>query len=79
MEVHRPPVDFDLLITVGSQDGICKSFEMMIEEGDAVVVEEFIFPGILGVINPYKPDYIVVKSDSEGMCPIRFKFDNIDR
>ncbi len=30
-----------------SQDGICKSFEMMIEPGDAIVVEEFIFAGIL--------------------------------
>jgi kynurenine/2-aminoadipate aminotransferase len=59
------------LVTVGSQDAICKSFETMIEPGDAVVVEEFIFAGILGVINPYKPEYIIVHADSDGMCPVR--------
>lgn len=71
MEVHKPQVDFDLLVTVGSQDGICKSFEMLLEPGDAVVVEDFIFAGILGVISPYNPEYIKVQADADGMCPVR--------
>ena len=31
-----------------------------------VVAEEYIYSGTIGILTPYKPDYVVVKSDSEG-------------
>ena len=39
------------------------------EPGSPVIVEEFIYAGTLTILNPYCPQYLVVKSDSEGMVP----------
>ena len=57
------------MVTTGSQDGLCKSFEMSLEPGDPVVVEEFIYPGTLSALHPYCPKYLAVKSDEKGMVP----------
>ena len=34
--MHKPQVETDLVVTSGSQDGLCKAIEMMMEEGDPV-------------------------------------------
>ena len=68
--VHNPPYkDTGLVVTTGSQDGLCKSFEMCLEPNDPVVVEEFIYPGTLSALNPYSPKYMAIKSDGLGMVP----------
>jgi len=68
-QIHRPPTQTDLVVTSGSQDGLCKAIEMLMEPGSPVVVEEFIYAGTLTILNPYCPKFLVVKSDSEGMIP----------
>jgi hypothetical protein len=34
--MHKPQVETDLIVTSGSQDGLSKAIEMLMEEGDAV-------------------------------------------
>jgi len=72
-EVHNPTTSVwdntDMVITSGSQDGLCKTFEMFMNNGASVLVEEFVYSGTLSIINPYQPKYHVIKSDQNGMDP----------
>lgn len=66
-EVHRPPLTTDLIVTCGSQDGLCKALEMLLTPGAPVVVEDFIYAGTLAIMEPYKPKYITVEGDHQGI------------
>lgn len=72
-EVHRPPCPVELMVTNGSQDGLCKAFEMSLDEGDPVALEDFIYPGVLSLLNPFNPNYVPVQSDGQGMIPSSLK------
>jgi len=71
--VHRPAAavwdNTDIVVTSGSQDGLCKTLEMMISQGSSVVVEDFVYSGTLSIMTPYQPRYHVVQSDQLGMRP----------
>ncbi|XP_060578972.1 kynurenine/alpha-aminoadipate aminotransferase, mitochondrial-like [Ruditapes philippinarum] len=70
--VHKPPcsgVNWDLLITNGSQDGICKSFDAMVSPGDKVLVETPSYPGTLAAVKPMDCELIPIKSDKNGLDP----------
>ena len=73
LEVHKPPKETwdntDIVVTNGSQDGLCKALEMLMNVGSTVLVEEYVYSGTLSIINPYEPRYQVVKCDMEGMRP----------
>jgi kynurenine/2-aminoadipate aminotransferase len=75
--VHRPHEatwnNSELLVTSGSQDGLCKALEMILNEGDSIVVEDYIYSGTLAIMNPYKPNYVVVSSDKDGMRPDKLR------
>ena len=77
IDVHNPPEamwgNSELLITSGSQDGLCRAFEMLLNEGDSVIVEDYIYSGTLAIMNPYKPKYLVVHSDQDGMRPDKLR------
>uniref|UniRef100_T1JA88 Kynurenine/alpha-aminoadipate aminotransferase, mitochondrial n=1 Tax=Strigamia maritima TaxID=126957 RepID=T1JA88_STRMM len=68
---HNPPnfEQFDVLVTTGGQDGLCKIFEMMLNPGDYVIIQEPAYPGTLGILNPYKPNYLVLEGDANGINP----------
>ncbi|KAK7067538.1 hypothetical protein SK128_028277 [Halocaridina rubra] len=74
-KLHAPPrwSESDLIVTAGSQDGLCKALEMMIDPGDYIVTQEPCYTGTLSILNPYKPKYIPVKGDHEGMDPYALK------
>jgi len=71
--VHQPHPgvwdNSDIVITSGSQDGLCKAFEMMMSQGSGVIVEDFVYSGTLSILNPYQPTYHVIQSDNHGMRP----------
>jgi len=73
MSMHSPSADIwpdtEVLVTAGSQDGLCKCLEVLLDQGSTVLMEEFVYSGTLSIINPYKPQYKVVKSDNEGIIP----------
>jgi len=72
-EVHTPHQgvwsNTELVVTSGSQDGLCKAFEMIMETGSSVLVEDFVYSGTLSIMNPYRPVYHVIQSDSQGLVP----------
>lgn len=45
--IHNPPnwQNYEVLMTNGSQDGISKSLEMIVEEGDTVLVQNPLYTG----------------------------------
>jgi len=73
LAVHLPPTttwdNTDIVVTNGSQDGLCKALEMLLNIGSSVLIEEYVYSGTLSIINPYNPKYFVVESDKEGMKP----------
>lgn len=71
---HSPPnpagvESWDLLVTNGSQDGICKSFEAMVSPGDKVLIEVPSYPGTLAALKPMDCELIPVQSDKNGLDP----------
>ncbi|KAL4236869.1 hypothetical protein ACF0H5_005254 [Mactra antiquata] len=67
---HKPLYsDWDLLVTNGSQDAICKCFEAMVTPGDKVLIETPSYPGTLAIVKPMDCDLIPVKSDKNGLDP----------
>ena len=58
---------------LGIDLGTTNSVAAVIDAGDPVVVEEFIYPGTLSALHPYSPKYLAVKSEANvAVCqPIR--------
>ncbi|XP_046652485.1 kynurenine/alpha-aminoadipate aminotransferase, mitochondrial-like [Daphnia pulicaria] len=70
-KLHSPPcwADTEVVITSGSQDGLCKAFEMMLNVNDHVIIQEPVYAGTLAIVNPFKPKYIPVQCDANGLIP----------
>lgn len=51
-KLHNPPcwTDTEVIITNGSQDGLCKAFEMMVNLNDHVIVQEPVYAGTLAIV-----------------------------
>ncbi|KAG0722294.1 Kynurenine/alpha-aminoadipate aminotransferase, mitochondrial [Chionoecetes opilio] len=51
-QIHAPPrwADMDLIVTAGSQDGLCKALEMMVSPGDYIVTQEPCYTGTLSIV-----------------------------
>ncbi|XP_075840673.1 kynurenine/alpha-aminoadipate aminotransferase, mitochondrial [Microtus pennsylvanicus] len=77
IKLHNPPTvhypsnqgQMDLCITSGCQDGLCKAFEMLINPGDTILVNEPLFPGTLYAMKPLGGNIINVPSDEHGIIP----------
>ncbi|XP_051025913.1 kynurenine/alpha-aminoadipate aminotransferase, mitochondrial [Acomys russatus] len=69
--VHYPPNEgqMDICITSGCQDGLCKTFEMLISPGDTVLLNEPLYPGTLCAMKPLGGNMINVPSDEHGIIP----------
>ncbi|KAI5167819.1 kynurenine/alpha-aminoadipate aminotransferase, mitochondrial isoform X1 [Manis pentadactyla] len=77
VKLHNPPSihypasqgQMDLCVTSGSQDGLCKVFEMIIDPGDNVLLSEPVYSGILQILKPLGCNIISVSSDEHGIIP----------
>ncbi|KAI5943361.1 Kynurenine/alpha-aminoadipate aminotransferase, mitochondrial [Manis javanica] len=77
VKLHNPPSihypasqgQMDLCVTSGSQDGLCKVFEMIINPGDNVLLSEPVYSGILQILKPLGCNIINVSSDEHGIIP----------
>jgi len=76
MMIHAPPLwsnqhltEFDVIVTAGSQDGLCKAMEMMLSKGDKVLMDSPAYPGTLAILRPLGANILAVKSDQDGMIP----------
>lgn len=77
IKLHNPPTinypptqgQMDICITSGCQDGLCKAFEMLINPGDSILVNEPLFSGTLYAMLPLGGNIINVPSDEHGIIP----------
>ena len=53
IQVHSPPhSEFDICIGNGSQDVLTKAFEMLIQQGDSILIESPAYSGSLAFLKP---------------------------
>ena len=58
----------DILITNGSQQALDLIARILLDPGDAVLVEKPTYLGALQAFNQYQPRYTLVSMDDDGMC-----------
>ncbi|KAK2712124.1 hypothetical protein QYM36_010975 [Artemia franciscana] len=73
--LHEPPstTDWEIVVTNGSQDGLCKAMEMLVDHGDYVLLEEPCYAGTLSILHPYKPKWLPLSGDKDGLIPSSLK------
>lgn len=59
--------DWDVLLDVGATDAMTKVCNMMLNEGDSVLVEEWTYPGAMNAYLPYDVNVVGLKMDAEGI------------
>nr|XP_039259967.1 kynurenine/alpha-aminoadipate aminotransferase, mitochondrial-like [Styela clava] len=77
---HEPPlmnkhseVEFDLYVSVGSQDGLAQTLDMLLSPGDNILIDDPVFSGTLGFLKPLPIHLIPVETDEFGMKACRLK------
>ncbi|XP_023138536.2 kynurenine/alpha-aminoadipate aminotransferase, mitochondrial isoform X1 [Amphiprion ocellaris] len=79
--LHNPPTasyspekgQMDMCVTTGSQEGLCKVFEMLVNPGDNVLLDAPTYSGTLTALRPLGCNLINVPSDQHGMIPAALK------
>lgn len=62
-------------MTNGSQDGLSKAFDMLLEDGDSVLVEDPTYSGSLASIKPHNDAILVeMPTDANGIIPERLAY-----
>lgn len=61
LKIHQPPCweNCELLVTNGSQDGLSKSIEMCIQEGDPVLMPNPLYAGIESIVRILNNQYLI--------------------
>ncbi|KAJ3189522.1 hypothetical protein HDU85_003153 [Gaertneriomyces sp. JEL0708] len=73
--VHQPPcADFDVCLGNGSQDVLTRAFDMLLAEGDSLLIESPAYVGSLAFLRPLGCKFVEVPTDAEGLNP-----DELDR
>ncbi|KAJ3337805.1 hypothetical protein HDU93_000480 [Gonapodya sp. JEL0774] len=70
--LHKPPladIEWDICVTTGSQDGLSKAFEMLLEPGDPVLMETPAYSGVLSILRPMGVQFVECPADSDGLNP----------
>lgn len=81
VKLHNPPTihypssqgQMDICVTAGSQEGLCKVFEMIINRGDNILLNEPAYSGTLQALLPLGCNIINVASDGYGIIPDSLK------
>jgi len=69
---HNPSLqanDWSLMVTNGSQDGICKAMEALVSEGDYILVEKPSYAGAIEILRGLNAKFIEVPTDQNGLIP----------
>ncbi|XP_033208130.1 kynurenine/alpha-aminoadipate aminotransferase, mitochondrial-like [Belonocnema kinseyi] len=67
---HNPKFEnWDVHFTSGSQDGISKMFDMLIDVRDPVMVQIPTYSATLGALLPLLPEFIGIEQDQDGIIP----------
>jgi aromatic amino acid aminotransferase I len=69
-KVYSPAyADWDVLLNVGATDGWAKICGMLLEKGDAILVEEWTYPGAENAFLPLDIEMVALKIDGQGILP----------
>ncbi|XP_053716611.1 kynurenine/alpha-aminoadipate aminotransferase, mitochondrial isoform X2 [Synchiropus splendidus] len=79
--LHSPPTaayqpeegGMDMCVTTGSQEGLCKVFEMLVGPGDNVLLDTPTYAGTLAALQPLGCNLINIPSDQYGIIPAALK------
>ncbi|XP_007238465.3 kynurenine/alpha-aminoadipate aminotransferase, mitochondrial isoform X1 [Astyanax mexicanus] len=79
--LHEPPTinftpergQLEMCVTTGSQEGLCKVFEMLVNPGDNVLLDAPTYSGTLAALQPLGCNIVNVPSDQHGMLPDALK------
>uniref|UniRef100_A0AAX7SJP8 Kynurenine/alpha-aminoadipate aminotransferase, mitochondrial n=1 Tax=Astatotilapia calliptera TaxID=8154 RepID=A0AAX7SJP8_ASTCA len=79
--LHNPPTasyspesgQMEMCVTTGSQEGLCKVFEMLVNPGDNVLLDAPTYSGTLAALHPLGCNLVNVPSDQHGMIPAALK------
>ncbi|XP_050801324.1 kynurenine/alpha-aminoadipate aminotransferase, mitochondrial isoform X4 [Gopherus flavomarginatus] len=79
--LHNPPTanyspdqgQMEICVTTGSQEGLSKVFEMLINPGDNILLDAPTYSGTLGALRPLGCNIINVPSDQYGIIPKALK------
>uniref|UniRef100_A0A8C5MTT9 Kynurenine/alpha-aminoadipate aminotransferase, mitochondrial n=1 Tax=Leptobrachium leishanense TaxID=445787 RepID=A0A8C5MTT9_9ANUR len=79
--LHNPPTltyspekgQMDMCITTGSQEGLAKIFEMLVDPGDNVLLDTPAYSGILAALKPLGCNLIGLPTDQFGIIPQALK------
>ncbi|KAH3767679.1 PLP-dependent transferase [Pelomyxa schiedti] len=68
--LHNPPyAPFNVVVSSGSQDLMCKAFDMLLSEDDYALVESPTYPGAIGAMRPIGCKLVGVPTDDFGLVP----------
>ncbi|RLW09077.1 hypothetical protein DV515_00002706 [Chloebia gouldiae] len=75
--LHDPPTanyspeqgQMEVCVTTGSQEGLCKVFEMLINPGDNILLDAPTYAGTLAALRPLGCNIINIPSDQHGIIP----------
>ncbi|XP_062991408.1 kynurenine/alpha-aminoadipate aminotransferase, mitochondrial-like [Elgaria multicarinata webbii] len=81
LKLHNPPTalcapkksQMKICVTSGSQDGLSKVYDMLINPGDNILLDEPNFTGTLAALRPLGCNIIKVPSDAHGIIPKALK------
>jgi kynurenine/2-aminoadipate aminotransferase len=59
--------DWEICVTNGSQDGLYKSFDLLLDQDDYLLVESPTYSGALASLHPIGVNLVEVKSDGDGI------------
>lgn len=69
-KVYNPAyADWDVLLNCGNTDGWGKIVFMLMEKGDAILVEEWTYPGAENSFLPLETEMVPIKMDGQGVIP----------
>lgn len=69
MKMKCETSSFDAIVTTGSQDGLSKVFEMLLNPGDAILVDNPCYSGTLAAIRPLGCNLLPIETDAYGIVP----------
>jgi len=73
--MHDPPYAREnpalnkIIVVPGSQDGLCKTFEMLIELGDPILLAEPAYSCALAILRPMEVKFLAIQADQNGTNP----------
>eukprot|EP01060_Flectonema_neradi_P034183 TRINITY_DN5933_c0_g1_i1.p1 TRINITY_DN5933_c0_g1~~TRINITY_DN5933_c0_g1_i1.p1 ORF type:complete len:421 (+),score=102.62 TRINITY_DN5933_c0_g1_i1:53-1315(+) len=66
---HSPPTERSIAVGTGSQSLLAQAFDMVLNEGDPLIIEAPTYPGALAGLQAIRPTFYETQCDGEGIIP----------